>query len=429
VATELQRVWSIRLGGRLTQPIAAGGRVFVADVERNSIHAIDASSGDVLWSFTVGGQVDTPPTFDRGRIVFGSADGYVYCLQARDGALAWRFRAAPVDRRTVAFERLESVWPVNGSVLVQDGVVSFVAGRSMYLDGGLRLCRLDVATGRLLSEKVLDDRDPETQENLQVRVNRLNMPVALPDILSSDGECLFMRSQVMDLEGNRLSLGPGKSGKDHLFAAYGFTDDSWFHRTYWLYGDGYSGGVGGFGNAKSKPAGRILVNSEKTVFGYGRKLEFYRWSSVADYHLFAAVKPGSAAEAANVEKAPKKAAASKRGRKKSAVAYRWTRDISMMVRAMALAGDQLLIAGPPDSLDEAAAFQTFSDQATQRQLVAQDTALKGQSGALFQTVDANTGETLAEHKLESPPVFDGLIVAEGQVFIATVDGRLSAYSP
>ena len=35
------------------------------------------------------------------------------------------------------------------SVLVEDGVVSFVAGRSAFLDGGMHFYRLDAATGKL----------------------------------------------------------------------------------------------------------------------------------------------------------------------------------------------------------------------------------------------------------------------------------------
>ncbi|NQT14571.1 MAG: PQQ-binding-like beta-propeller repeat protein, partial [Planctomycetes bacterium] len=635
VSPRLKLDWSLELGGRLTQPITDGRRLFVADVDRHTVHAVDVASGERLWSFAAGGRIDSPPTCDHGRLLFGSANGYVYCLRAADGVLAWRFRAAPVDRRLVAFDRVESVWPVPGSVLVDDGVASFVAGRSMYLDGGLRLCRLDVETGRLLSEKVLDDRDPATGEDLQTRVKGLEMPVALPDVLSSDGEHLYMRSQAMDLEGNRQELGPGGGQPDHLFAPYGFTDDSWFHRVYWLFGDGFRGGIGGYRNGLRRPGGRILVNNETTVFGYGRKPEYYRWSSVMECQLFAAAKPGgdrgapkavhfknspsldptgkpltiaawvktdkpdgtilvrganlngfaliltdgkprmlvrtkntthdttsdqpigpgwthvagvlredgrmevylggkltgatndvpmlsanpsiamkvgydetnqllpkpltpfsgalddvmlfhralSPEEVESLAGVPKKLTkdereglvlhlafsggkvrdrsgsdnhgeirggkakivqgpvdealllqqpkhlvVGRRGQGKSTVAYDWTRDVPIMVRAMALAGKILLIAGPDDLVDEDAAFQTFSDEATQRQLALQDAAWKGLSGARLQAVDADTGEGLAEYPLDSPPVFDGLIAAHGRVFIATMDGRLLAFA-
>jgi outer membrane protein assembly factor BamB len=414
----LRPQWTVRAGDGLTQPIMADGRLFLAEVDRHAVHAIDAGSGEKLWTYTAGGRIDSPPTYDRGRLLFGAANGYVYCLRASDGALAWRFRAAPVDRRLVAFDQVESVWPVHGSVLVQDGVVSLVAGRTMYLDGGLRLCRLDVETGRLLSEKVLDDRDPETGENMQVHLKGLTMPVALPDILSSDGEHLFMRSQTMDLEGNRLGFGPGKGEHDHLFAAFGFTDDSWFHRSYWLYGDGFLGGAGGYTkNGRVKPGGRILVDNDTTVFGYGRKQQYYRWTSVMEYQLFAAAKPG--VEGGSPREKP--------ARGKSAVKYRWTCEVPMMVRAMALAGDTLFIAGPHDLVDEEASFQNFPDEAVQKQLALQDAALEGESGAILQAVDAETGEMLADYPLDSPPVFDGLIVADGRLFLATMDGRLMAF--
>ena len=71
---------------------------------------------------------------------------------AQSGRLAWCLRAAPERRMLISDGRLESVWPVHGSVLVQDGVATLVAGRSNFLDGGLRMLRLDVATGRKLGE-------------------------------------------------------------------------------------------------------------------------------------------------------------------------------------------------------------------------------------------------------------------------------------
>jgi hypothetical protein len=58
----------------------------------------------------------------------------------------------------MAWEQLESAWPVHGSVLVHDGVVYCTAGRSLFLDGGIRFLKLDAMTGRLLGEAVWDDR-------------------------------------------------------------------------------------------------------------------------------------------------------------------------------------------------------------------------------------------------------------------------------
>jgi outer membrane protein assembly factor BamB len=100
---------------------------------------MDATNGSTLWNYIAGGRIDSPPTIYQGRVLFGSADGYVYCLNSEDGALIWRFRAAPMNLRMVAFEQVESVWPVHGSVLIQNDRVYCVAGRSVFMDGGIPL--------------------------------------------------------------------------------------------------------------------------------------------------------------------------------------------------------------------------------------------------------------------------------------------------
>ena len=163
--------WETHLGGRLTQPTVAAGKLFVASRDTHTLHALDADTGKPLWSYTTGGQTDTPPTYWNGLVVFGSADGYVYALRADDGVLAWRFRAAPVDQRMMAWERIESAWPVHGSVLVREddkgqAVIYCTAGRSIYLDGGIRFLRLEAATGKLLGEVVWNESDPESGESM-----------------------------------------------------------------------------------------------------------------------------------------------------------------------------------------------------------------------------------------------------------------------
>jgi outer membrane protein assembly factor BamB len=306
VPLDVKSAWKTTLGGKLTSPVVAENKVFVASVDKHTIHALHANSGKNLWQYTAGGRIDSAPTIYQGRVLFGSADGSVYCLRAADGALAWRFRAAPIDQRLTAFEQLESVWPLHGNVLIENDVLYCVAGRSMFIDNGMRLWRLDPQTGRVLSQTVLDGYDPNTDQSPQDYVSWLNMPTALPDILSSDGKLIYMRSQPFKLDGTRLPLEAMPKGADadkgappptqnnqlaHLFCPTGFLDDSWWHRTYWMHGSTFvSGWCGYYRAGKAAPAGRILVFDDAKIYGFGRKPQYYRWTTQIEHHLFAADK-------------------------------------------------------------------------------------------------------------------------------------------
>ncbi len=302
-----EETWTAAVGGTLSAPVIAGGRVYVAAVDRHAVCALDAATGEVVWRTIVGGRVDSPPTVTRGRLIFGCADGCVYCLRAADGALAWRYRAAPADRRTVSFGRVESIWPLHGSVLIHAGDAWCVAGRSMFLDGGLRLLRLDPATGTKKAAFVLDAADPAGKGDIQNYVKWLNMPVALPDVLSSDGTYLYMRSQRFDTDGKRYRLAPKSRSRmevaadqqgegRHLFSPTGFLDGSWFHRSYWVYGRTFSGGWNGYPlNGLFVPGGRIMTVGDANVYGFGRKPQYYKWTVPLEYHLFSAPKDVPAA--------------------------------------------------------------------------------------------------------------------------------------
>ena len=300
IEAKVETQWTTLLGGRLTSPVITNGLVYVAQIDAHTLFALDQKTGRESWTFTAGARIDSPPTVERGRVVFGGADGWVYCLQADDGQLIWRYRAAPLDRRMMAYEQLESLWPVHGSVLIKNGIVWAVAGRSNFLDGGLRLLRLDLESGKRVSETIMDETNPETGNNMQEKLLTLQMPVGLPDILSADDKFVYMRSQKFDLEGNRLEIGPvsgdfvqqGSAQKGegaHLFAPMGFLDDSWFHRSYWVLGRSFAGGHGGYYQAgRFTPSGRILVNGGGYVYGYGRKPEYFRWTTTMEHELYAA---------------------------------------------------------------------------------------------------------------------------------------------
>jgi outer membrane protein assembly factor BamB len=103
--------------------------------------------------------------------------------------------------------------------------------------------------------------------------------------------------------------------------------------------------------------------------------------------------------------------------------------VPIFIRGMALAGKTILIAGPPDQIDEEYAFERMSekDPAVYEALAEQDEALDGKRGASLWAVSTEDGRTGSELKLESPPVWDGLAVAQGRVYAATVDGKVLCF--
>jgi outer membrane protein assembly factor BamB len=421
---------------------------------------MDVRSGQPAWSYTVGGRVDSPPTISRGRVLFGSADGWVYCLRAADGRLAWRFRAAPQEQRVMAHDQLESAWPVSGSVLVANETVYCVAGRSAFLDGGLRLLRLEPQTGRLLSETRIDDRDPESGQHLQSLMKGQDLPVALPDILSCDGHTVYMRTQAFDLEGQRRHVGPLKLDnrarrrgeapaedeaaeiRPHLFARSGFLDDSWFFRSYWLFGTAIDSNYGGWLRpGHFAPSGRLMAFDDQRVYSFDRQPQYLCNASVQEYYLYAADREVTAAGLQRLQAWTNRinAASTDKGasssdwatRKKfsltenNAYQYHWAQgNPPIQARGLVLAGQTLAVAGPPDVVDEEAAFRAPDDPAIREKLAAQAAALQGRLGGQLLVVSATDGQTLAAYELGTVPTFDGLVAAQGCLYLTTLDGRL-----
>jgi outer membrane protein assembly factor BamB len=452
--------WQTHLGGQLTQPTIAAGKVFVASRNTHTVHALDATTGQKLWDYTTGGQTDTPPTYSNGLVLFGSADGYVYALRAADGQLAWRFRAAPLDQRMMAWERLESAWPVHGSVLLREtgpgqATLYCTAGRSIYLDGGIRFLSLDAASGRLLGEVVWDDTDPLSGESMHEaylkRTPGNTMPVGLSDVLSCDGRNIWMRSQKIDFQGQRSELEVLASSEQpaedaHLFCQIGFVDDSYFFRSYWTYGRRTTGGYGGWFQAgRYVPSGRILCFDDQAVYGYGRKPEYMTNASVVEYQLFAADKTVTPEDISRVSRAertmnqrrPEKNSTSSDWRLRwfysrdelSASRCQWLVDQpSIFARAMCIAGDQLCIAGPPDLVDERFAYHRPDVPNVRTLLAAQEEAYAGRHGALLWLVNKADGQVVARHALDQVPVFDGLTSAGGCLYLSTIQGDVRCLS-
>ncbi len=105
----------------------------------------------------------------------------------------------------------------------------------------------------------------------------------------------------------------------------------------------------------------------------------------------------------------------------------WTSDLPLLVRAMVLAEQTLFIAGPPDVMDEEESFERVMarDDAVQARLAEQDAVLDGSRGGLLRAISASDGKKLAEYKLPALPVWDGMVAANGRLYIASGDGSVT----
>jgi hypothetical protein len=91
---------------------------------------------------------------------------------------------------------------------------------------------------------------------------------------------------------------------------------------------------------------------------------------------------------------------------------------------MVLAGQTVFIAGPPEVVDEEQSARNFADAAIQTKLAEQSDALEGKSGSLLWAVSTRDGKRLAEHKIDSLPVWDGTAAAHQRLYLATTNGQI-----
>lgn len=431
VGTALAPAWEMPLGGRLTQPVVAEGRAFVARVDAGQICCLDAVTGKREWDFVCGGRVDSSPTFYQGRLIFGSADGCVYCLRASDGELAWRFQAAPQDRCVMAYGQVESAWPVHGSVLLLNDTLYFTAGRSSFLDGGLFLYGLDPLTGKQRYATRLDGPHPDVS---QLDENAYAMEGAKSDILVSDGQLLYLHHNVFNTQLQRQpapvlgepgvrNLGERQFG-EHLFANAGFLDDSWFSRNQWMLGDQWTA----FNFAHQAPKeGELLVFDDEHTYAVKcfvrRNMLSPLFFPATDGYFLVADSNATRPVVVNPRQQPDwlRWLPQEGGLQKCwnldvgfarAEPPQWMTNTPVRIRALVRTADALYAAGPPDVCDPADPLA----------------ALDGRRGAVLLAFDPSDGKKTLEISLAAPPVFDGLMAAGGRLYLSASDGKVICFA-
>jgi len=402
--------WNVELSGCLSAPVIAKDTLLVSAVSSHQVLAFDANTGDRKWSFTAGGPVDSAPTIYRDVALFGSADGHVYCLRLSDGELVWRFRAAPANRKTVALQQVESLWPVHGSILITDDTAYFTAGRSSYIDGGLFLYGVDPISGAVKCKQRLNSPPAVAMENTENiaregfsqnavdfktkqspdHSDAFSMAGNLSDILVADEDAVYLRHMKFDKQ-----LKPLNEWTHHLFSTSRLLDDTESYRAHWFYGNGdfsrlpvayewlTRGSYGGF----STPLGHFLVFDEENLWGAG-------WKKLALYTT----------DITDIDQRLAKDFPKGQGH----LTHRSLAEtLPIHPRAMLKAADVLYLAGyPAESTIPHFYGEPIKDK-----------------GILLE-IDASSGDVLSQTDLPASPVFDGMSAAGGRLYVSTENGNL-----
>lgn len=413
----VHKAWSTTLSGRLTQPVIVDDTVYVAETDTHTVHALSIAEGARKWSFTGDGRIDSTPTVYKGMVLFGAADGCVYCVRAQDGELAWRFQAAPERRLISSYGQLESVWPAHGSVLIQNDLLYTSAGRNTYLDDGITLYTLDPVTGQVLHKSVVYNFDPQTGAQLGPEA-AFDMDGVNTDILSGDGENIFMKQECFD-----ASLRKEAKTRPHLFGIHGFLGEEWFVRSYWLLGTNVRAGWGAWASGNETTFGRIMTFDDENAYGYGRVAiaSAATGHKADDYHLYGVKKVLMQTGLPKTRKKKGQTTEKPAPNRPAKPRPFWADAHSLIVRAMVLTQDKLAIAGPPDLRKKKDGILAYANE--EESLA----SFTGRRGVLLRILSIEDGQALSEHSLDAMPVFDGMSAAQGKIFVSLKNGEVQCW--
>ena len=393
VPAELAPFWKTRLGAPLSAPVVADGTAYVACVDQHRVVALDTADGSVRWDYTAGGRVDSPPTVHEGLVLFGSRDGWAYCLRASDGQLAWRRRVAPEDRMICVRGQLESVWPLFGAALVQDNVAYFAAGRHGDADGGVFFCAAEPATGKVLWQANLRGFPPYRSDPhaclIEARVLRKEqfdeqklqsaaqdllsgIPAAFRnDVLTSNGRTVFLNALGIDIQSRQPD--PAPRGRALFTPVATLLSDnsqpSYTTRNQWSY-VGADDRRGWRHDNRARLTGHLLAIAADRAFG----------TRGADELFATALNP-------------------------SAKSWRLREPGGARIKALVAAGDKVFAAcrRPAGESD-------------------------AEVGKVY-VYSAEDGRRLADNPLGGLPVFDGMAATQGRLFVSTEGGELVCMGP
>ncbi len=381
IGNKLSKHWEVAFSEKLSAPICVNDKVMFSLVDAHRMICLSAKTGKLLWEYTAEARIDSPPACYGGFAVFGSADGSVYAVNADDGTLVWRFKSHEKDYFIAVDNQLESLLPVHGSVLIEENIVYFAAGRNAYLDLGVYVYGLDLETGEVLySQHYRFEQDENLHTILEEKIHITDG--VKTDIPVSDGDSIYIHTNRFD---KKLTVRIPDNDRTSAYKKFNirmfhdFTFGDYAKRTSWaLPATGDRG---------------QLINMDGERSYVATMVEKYTFLTAVDH--FIPASGGFIFYARQFDQKNKT----------------WSQRIPVIPRAMAVTSNYLLVSGSPDVIDQQDPLLNYE--------------YRGKGMLLI--LSKLTGEPEQAYTISSVPVFNGIAVTSEYLVLTMENGTVSCY--
>src|SRR6267142_88014 len=94
-----KKLWSVKTGGPVeSSPLVLGDKVFVGSSDA-FLYALDAATGKLVWKYETGDKILGAPNWVKSgeatRVLVGSYDFKLHCVEVGSGHAAWIYRPEP----------------------------------------------------------------------------------------------------------------------------------------------------------------------------------------------------------------------------------------------------------------------------------------------------------------------------------------------
>lgn len=101
-------VWKLKDVTDVASQGSIEGNLYIYTNTAGVVHALDAATGETLWTYTTENKIFSAPYITRKLVIVSSCDGFIYALDRKQGTVRWKF---------------DTGYPIVACPLVADGMV------------------------------------------------------------------------------------------------------------------------------------------------------------------------------------------------------------------------------------------------------------------------------------------------------------------